>query len=87
MPHGGLPPDTVWSPARLHRPAVARLRREGEADVVQHRVLHGDLQALALAGGLLLVERAQDADRQQHAGAGIAEGGPRLDRRARRARR
>ena len=31
-----------------------------------------------LAGGLALIERAQDRDRQQHAGAGVAEGRARL---------
>ena len=79
MPHGGLPPETVWSPTRCTGPPLARLRGEGEADVVQHRILHGDLQALALAGALLLVERARMLIAQQHAGAGIAERRARLD--------
>ena len=33
-----------------------------------------------LAGGVALIKRAQDADRQQHAGPGVAEGRPRLAR-------
>ncbi len=49
---------------------------------MEHRVLHRHLQAATLAGLGTLVERAQDADRHQHAGAGIAEGGSRLHRRA-----
>ena len=48
---------------------------------MQHRVLHRHLQAAALAGLGALVERAQDADRHQHAGAGVAERRARLDRR------
>ena len=53
--------------------ATQGLRRECEADVLQHGVLHGDLDALAFAGGLLLVERAQGADGEQHAGAGVPQ--------------
>src|SRR5207253_59247 len=34
----------------------------------------------AAAGAVALKERAQDADRQQHASAGVAEGGARLAR-------
>src|SRR2546425_411051 len=36
-------------------------------------VLHGDLQAMALARLAALVQRAHDRDRHQHAGAGITE--------------
>ena len=52
---------------------AARLGCEREADIVQHRVLHGDLQPLALAGATLLKQRTEDADAQRHAGAGVAE--------------
>ena len=45
------------------------------------RILHRQLQAAALAGRFLLVERAQDADRHQHAGAGVADRAAGLDRR------
>ncbi len=45
------------------------------------RILHRQLQAAALAGRLLLVERAEDADRHQHAGAGVADRAAGLDRR------
>src|SRR5579862_6227362 len=55
--------------------------RERGADVVHHRILHRQLQAAALAGLALLVERAQDADRHQHAGAGVADRAAGLDRR------
>jgi hypothetical protein len=50
--------------------------------VVQHRVLHGDLQAMALAGLAALVQRAHDRDRHQHASAGITERDAGPDRRA-----
>ena len=69
------------APLRLRRLAVGRLGGERHADVVQHRVLHGDLDALALAGTAAPVERRQDADRQQHAGAGVAERRAGLERR------
>ncbi len=54
-------------------PAEHRLGLKREAYVMQHRVLHSDLQPTALAGGAALVERAQDADRHHHAGAGVTE--------------
>src|SRR5271166_1534701 len=57
------------------------LAREGHPHVVDHRVLHRDLQASALAGPVAPVERTQNADRHQHAGARVAKGGARLDRR------
>ena len=63
------------------RPAEHRLRLKREADVVQHRVLHRHLEAPALAGGAALVERAEDADRHHHAGAGVAERNAGPDRR------
>src|SRR5262249_2319051 len=50
--------------------------------IVQHRILHGDLQTLALAGAALFVQCTQYGDAQQHAGAGIADGGTGLDRTA-----
>src|SRR2546428_8580300 len=55
---------------RLPSQAVSR---KVDAHVVQHRVLHGDLQAMALARLAALVQRARDRDRHQHAGAGITE--------------
>ena len=68
--------------AVAHQRLAAQLgARERHAHVVDHRVLHRHLQAAALAGLGALVERAQDADRHQHAGAGVAEGRARLDRR------
>ena len=47
---------------------------------MQHGVLHGEGDALALAGLTLLVECPQDADRHQHSGAGIAQRGTRFQR-------
>src|SRR5207245_6366500 len=67
--------------------AVAQLRlaallgaRQRDAHVVDHRILHRDLQAPPLAGLRPLVERAENADRHQHAGAGVAERGAGFDR-------
>src|SRR5947207_10403498 len=58
------------------------LRRKVYAHVVQHRVLHRDLQAMALARLATLVERAQNRDRHQHAGAGVTDRDARPGRRA-----
>ena len=44
-----------------------------DADVMQHRILHRYLEMVALAGFLAAIQRAEDGDRQQHAGAGVAE--------------
>ena len=76
--------ETLLSAARPARLGIAGavLRGERDADVVQHRVLHRDLQVLALAGFLAPIQRAEDGDRQQHAGAGIAERRSRLQRTA-----
>src|SRR6516165_357895 len=49
---------------------------------MDHRVLHRDLKPLSLAGAVALPQRGENADRHQHAGAGVAEGWARLDRRA-----
>src|SRR4030095_8937990 len=46
------------------------------------RVWRRDLEPAPLAGLLPLVQRAENADRHQHAGAGVAKAGARLDRRA-----
>jgi len=40
---------------------------------VDHRVLHRYLQPPAFAGAVALTQGAKDADRHQHAGAGVAE--------------
>src|SRR5262249_58320329 len=79
--------DSGWGRVAARAVAGSRLPGRGlglksEADIVQHRVLHRHLQAPALAGGAALVEGAQDADRHQHAGPGVAERGAGLDRRA-----
>src|SRR6516165_3506360 len=50
-----------------------RLHLKRKAHVVQHRVLHRHLKTPPLASRLALVECAQDADRHQHAGSGVAE--------------
>src|SRR3546814_8716147 len=44
-----------------------------DAAEVEHRVLHGDLDALALAGLLALQQGGQDAGDAVYAGAGIAD--------------
>ena len=48
---------------------------------MHHRILHRDLQPPSLAGPLAVVERAEDRDRHQHAGAGVAKGRAGFDRR------
>src|SRR5689334_8292712 len=60
---------------------VAVLGHDGKrgADVVHDRVLHRELQAAALAGLFFLVQRAENADAHQHAGAGVADRTARLD--------
>src|SRR5207245_1309762 len=73
--HDGLP---AASRRRFPR---ARLHREAGAHVVEHRVLHRHLQPPSLAGSLTLDERAENRDRHQHAGAGVADARAGLDRR------
>ena len=75
-----MPPANGLAPLRIAGCAGARVLDEGAAGVLQLRVLHRDLHPAAAAGGVALEERAQDADRQQHAGAGVAEGRARLAR-------
>src|SRR5262245_1976777 len=65
----------------LRRYAIGRLGGERYADILQHGVLHGDFDALALAGAAAPVERRQNADGEQHTGAGIAERHAGLERR------
>ena len=62
------------------RLAAARVLDKGAARVLQLGVLHRDLHPAAAAGRLALKERTQYADRQQHAGAGVAQGRTRLAR-------
>src|SRR5580692_4331491 len=57
----------------LHHLAGAPLRGEIGAHVMQHRILHGDLQPMAFTGLAPLVQCAQDRDCHQHAGSGVAE--------------
>src|SRR5262249_61760992 len=47
---------------------------------MEHRILHRHLQEAAPAGPGALDEGYQNADGHKHAGAGITEGGSRLDR-------
>jgi hypothetical protein len=54
--------------------AGAGLLGEGDAHVVQHGVLHGDLQMIPLPCRFSAIQCAQDRDRQQHPGAGVAQG-------------
>src|SRR5262249_11979679 len=50
--------------------------------VVHHRILHRDLDLLAFPGRLPLPERCQDAHYSMDSGAGVANGGARLERRS-----
>src|ERR1700730_383659 len=59
--------------------AGPRLIHEHAPAVMHDRVLHRDLQLPTLAGLVALIERADDAECQEHAGAGIADGRPGLD--------
>ena len=68
-------PGTVWPswlPFRA-RHAIALMVAQADADQVHHRVLHRHLDVLALAGGMALLQRRQDADRHVHTGAGIPD--------------
>src|SRR5204863_8013298 len=53
--------------------AEHRVGGKRHADVLEHRVLRAELEPLALAGALAPVERAEDRNRHQHAGAGVTE--------------
>ena len=65
--------------ARRRLPGL-RLPDEHAAAVMHDRILHRRLQPPALAGRGALIERADDAEREQHAGAGVADRRPGLDR-------
>src|SRR6266851_4912890 len=62
--------------------AGALHRAKTGAHVVDHRVLHRQLQSPPFAGAVALVQGAEDRRRHQHAGAGVAKAQARLDRRA-----
>ena len=47
--------------------------RKRHAHIVNHRVLHRDLKALAFAGAVAVTQGGKDADGHQHAGAGVAK--------------
>src|SRR5580704_10765611 len=68
---GGLP---------LCRLARLGLPDKHAAAVMHDRILHCRLQPPALARRAPLIERADDAECEQHAGAGVADCRPRLDR-------
>src|SRR5437899_12741975 len=53
--------------------APQRLSRVGDAAIIDDAFLHRQLDALALAGELALVERGENADRAVQPGAGIAD--------------
>src|SRR5258708_5927831 len=78
--------DAMWRIAAgwlaRRRFSAPRLIHEHASAVMHDRVLHRNLQLPALAGLVALVERADDAERQEHAGAGVANGRPGLDRRS-----
>src|SRR5437867_2071748 len=61
--------------ARAHRGlAAGGLAREGDAAEVDHRVLHGDLDVLALAGAFPLMQGGQNTDGGVQPGARVADG-------------
>jgi hypothetical protein len=62
--------------------AVSAAPCELDPGQVQHRLLHRDLDKLAVAGGVALDESGEDRYRQMHAGAGIADIGAVNQRRA-----
>src|SRR5204862_2168417 len=64
-----------------HRLAGAQVRGEADAAVVDDRLLHRDLDALTPAGGVALVERGGNPERQMDAGPGVAGVRAGLDRR------
>src|SRR5579864_5193142 len=64
------------------RLAGALHRAEAGAHVVDHRVLHRQLQPPSLAGAVALVQGAEDRRRHQHPGTGVAKGEARLHWRA-----
>src|ERR1700730_14307895 len=61
------------------RLAGARVGDEHAAAVMHDGILHRHLQPPALAGARAVEERADDAERHQHAGAGVADRRARLD--------
>src|SRR5262249_26534183 len=76
--------DAAWRvvggrPAR-RRLAATGLGDEAAAAVMHNRILHRHLQPPALAGACAIEQRADDAERHQHAGAGVADRGSGLDR-------
>ena len=82
MTRGGMPSTRTGLAGIFHR-VKARARRHADPADQGHRLFLGgrDLQPASPAGALALVERAEDRDRHQHPGAGVAEAGPGLDRR------
>src|SRR5258708_29857174 len=66
-------------PARRRLPG-ARVGDEHAAAVMHDRILHRHLEMPALAGARAVEERADDAERHQHAGAGVADRRAGLDR-------
>src|SRR5262252_1576554 len=60
--------------------AASRLTDEHAAAVMHHRILHRRLQTPSFAGLGPLIEGADDAEREQHAGARVADRRSRLDR-------
>src|SRR5207253_1521153 len=62
------------------RLAGTSLGDEPAAAVMHDRILHRHLQPSALAGARAIEQRTDDAERHQHAGAGVADRRARLDR-------
>ena len=72
MPEGAVFGDLVAA-ARVEV-AAGIGQAHGDAAEVDDRVLHGQLDALALAGGLPLPQRGHHAEGGVHARAGVADG-------------
>ena len=75
-----MPPASDFAPLRIAGSPVRACWIKAPRRVLQLRVLHCDLHPPAVAGRMALIKRAKDADRQQHAGAGVAQSRPRLAR-------
>jgi hypothetical protein len=73
-----MPPGGLLLGGR--RGAGARLGDEHAAAVMHDRILDRHLQPPALAGARTIEQRADDAERHQHAGAGVADRRAGLDR-------
>src|SRR6266404_1928444 len=80
MPEGAMPPAKGLAPLRIAGWPLRACWTKALRVYCSWASCIRDLHPRTAAGGVALKERAQDADRQQHAGAGVAEGRARLAR-------